>query len=110
MASIVPRTVRRLLVRGDVSLGEEVGKGAELGLALHLGAVLLIGVPLIVFVHSADRELQFAPARIVLDDLRLQLLTDWEKLPQLGAARCARGGRADEAARIAPRRAEHADL
>src|SRR5690349_22550268 len=52
---------------------------------------------------------ELATPRIELDDLHFELFADREELSQLGAARRARCGCADEAARIAARRTEHAD-
>ena len=48
-------------------------------------------------------------ARVHLGDLRVELLAERELAPQIGPARRAGRRRADEAARVPPRRAEDAD-
>ena len=62
----------------------------NLRLGLELLPVLLVGAALLVLAEGLDRELHLAAARVHLDDLRVDLLADLERLAELGAARRAR--------------------
>src|SRR5207248_3345474 len=90
-------------------LREQVAERSELGLSLHLLLVGLVRVPLALLVHRLDRELHLATLRVELDDLRVELLADRKHPAQLGAARRAGRGGADEPARVTTGRAEDPD-
>ena len=71
--------------------------------ALSCWRYCLVRVALLVLAQGLDRELHLAAARIHLDDLRVDLLADLERLAKLGAARRARPRRGHVAARVATR-------